>query len=275
MSATSATPSTTTSDYPMIPSVPLKEMNAAMLSFELTRETDRLFADEPQQHEMVISAAMLATHLHRDQTRFVRDNFPRVPYIEHPLRVALRLIRGGATDAELVAAALLHDTVEDCVKEIVETYALGLDLRLGGSHAIDQSTALSWISRTYSPAVSFTVMWVTNVEGGSYLGHLQELASHGVKTLAPLLVKASDLVDNAGSLIYQFGTVPLSFIIKMLRKYVPAVTIVNEALRAIQLESPDSRDDVDSAIVALTLLSNQLEEVARLVADALEAEDAD
>jgi (p)ppGpp synthase/HD superfamily hydrolase len=65
----------------------------------------------------------MASFLHRKQTRFVRGDLPRVPYIEHPLRVALRLVRWGVPDAELIAAALLHDVVEDCSTELLEASA--------------------------------------------------------------------------------------------------------------------------------------------------------
>lgn len=59
----------------------------------------------------------MARFLHRKQTRFVCGGPPGVPYIEHPLRVARRLIPWGIRDAELIAAALLHDVAEDCAEE--------------------------------------------------------------------------------------------------------------------------------------------------------------
>ncbi len=48
---------------------------------------------------------------HSGQTRKGRAG---EPYINHPIDVADTLVRvGGVTDAEVLAAALLHDTVED------------------------------------------------------------------------------------------------------------------------------------------------------------------
>jgi guanosine-3',5'-bis(diphosphate) 3'-pyrophosphohydrolase len=59
----------------------------------------------PWQH-----AAALAARAHRDQLR--RDG--RTPYFSHPARVALTVAAVfGCTDATVLAAALLHDVIED------------------------------------------------------------------------------------------------------------------------------------------------------------------
>ena len=56
------------------------------------------------------SAAAFAAHAHRHQTR--RDG--RTPYIAHPARVALIVaVEFGFTDETVLAAALLHDVLED------------------------------------------------------------------------------------------------------------------------------------------------------------------
>lgn len=60
---------------------------------------------------LVLEAADFAARRHRGQTR--KDE-ARSPYINHPLRVAHLLSQvGEVRDAEVLAAALLHDTVED------------------------------------------------------------------------------------------------------------------------------------------------------------------
>ena len=61
--------------------------------------------------ELVLRAADFAARMHRGQER--KDE-ARSPYINHPVRVAALLAEVGAVDdAEVLAAALLHDTVED------------------------------------------------------------------------------------------------------------------------------------------------------------------
>lgn len=62
-------------------------------------------------YELVLRAADFAARKHRDQRR--KDQ-RESPYINHPIAVA-RLICdvGGVDDPEVLAAALLHDTLED------------------------------------------------------------------------------------------------------------------------------------------------------------------
>jgi GTP diphosphokinase / guanosine-3',5'-bis(diphosphate) 3'-diphosphatase len=60
---------------------------------------------------MILSAASFAAHKHRDQRRKGAD---AAPYINHPLAVANILWHeGGVRDGAVIAAALLHDTIED------------------------------------------------------------------------------------------------------------------------------------------------------------------
>jgi len=60
---------------------------------------------------LILRAASFAAERHRDQRR---KGVEETPYVNHPLAVARALCdEGGVTDAELLAAALLHDTIED------------------------------------------------------------------------------------------------------------------------------------------------------------------
>jgi (p)ppGpp synthase/HD superfamily hydrolase len=58
---------------------------------------------------LIDSALVFAARAHRHQTR----KSTNVPYIVHPVGVMLTLQQAGETDPELLAAALLHDTIED------------------------------------------------------------------------------------------------------------------------------------------------------------------
>ncbi|MBS0394072.1 MAG: bifunctional (p)ppGpp synthetase/guanosine-3',5'-bis(diphosphate) 3'-pyrophosphohydrolase [Proteobacteria bacterium] len=61
--------------------------------------------------ELVLLAAEFAARKHRSQRRKDRD---ATPYINHPLAVARLLWEEGAVhDPVVIAAALLHDTIED------------------------------------------------------------------------------------------------------------------------------------------------------------------
>jgi len=60
---------------------------------------------------VVLRAAAFAAHKHRDQRR---KDARATPYINHPIALAEVLhTDGGVTDPEVLAAALLHDTIED------------------------------------------------------------------------------------------------------------------------------------------------------------------
>ena len=61
--------------------------------------------------EIVLRAAAFAAHKHRDQRR---KGVAATPYINHPIAVANVLAsEAGVTDPVILAAALLHDTIED------------------------------------------------------------------------------------------------------------------------------------------------------------------
>ncbi len=60
---------------------------------------------------LVLKALAFAAHKHRDQRRKDEE---ASPYINHPIALATLLWHeGGITDPVVLAAALLHDTIED------------------------------------------------------------------------------------------------------------------------------------------------------------------
>jgi (p)ppGpp synthase/HD superfamily hydrolase len=71
---------------------------------------------------LVESALAFAAQAHREQVR----KGSGIPYIVHPVGVMLLLMQAGEHDPELLAAALLHDTLEDAgVTEEVLRRAFG------------------------------------------------------------------------------------------------------------------------------------------------------
>ena len=63
-----------------------------------------------QAFDLVVRALTFATAMHRDQRR---KNAARTPYIEHPIEVMRILWDADVGDPVVLAAALLHDTLED------------------------------------------------------------------------------------------------------------------------------------------------------------------
>ena len=60
---------------------------------------------------LLLRALSFAAHKHRDQRR---KDAEASPYINHPIALAQVLAaEGGVSDIEVLAAALLHDTIED------------------------------------------------------------------------------------------------------------------------------------------------------------------
>lgn len=66
---------------------------------------------EQRDMTLVLKALAFAAHKHRDQRR---KDIVASPYINHPIQLADVLCNeGGITDSEVLAAAILHDTIED------------------------------------------------------------------------------------------------------------------------------------------------------------------
>lgn len=60
---------------------------------------------------LIFRALDFAARKHKDQRR---KNIEETPYINHPIEVAEILVRvGGVYDTNTIAAAILHDTLED------------------------------------------------------------------------------------------------------------------------------------------------------------------
>lgn len=73
---------------------------------------------------LILKAVQFAAEKHRDQRRKDAD---ASPYINHPIALANVLANeGSVTDAEVLCAALLHDTIED-----TETSAEELRMQFG------------------------------------------------------------------------------------------------------------------------------------------------
>ncbi len=92
---------------------------------------------------LVLKAAQFAAHKHRDQRR---KDASASPYINHPLALASTLLEEGMVeDAIVLAAALLHDTIEDTETDYDE-----LRGRFGDEVAeiVAEVTDTKWLKKT-------------------------------------------------------------------------------------------------------------------------------
>lgn len=196
--------------------LPLKDMDAATL----------VFAIESAVHELAIPGETLrlamevATLAHLDQFRKNGIKSDEDPYIVHPLRNVLRLLRYGCSDVEILSATALHDTVEDRPHAVIAL--------LGGQTADDMSAseaqerASTLIASRFGHRISELVEAVTNPIDYPCDNTTAGYQDHVIRAIADpavFLVKFSDFVDNAGSVKYLNGTDRL----RLVTKYEPLV----------------------------------------------------
>lgn len=125
---------------------------------------------------LLLRAASFAAHKHRDQRRKDAD---ASPYINHPLTVATVLREGGGVeDVAVIAAALLHDTIED-----TDTTYAELRGRFGDEIAeiVAEVTDIKWLKKTSRKRLQVSKA---------------ARASHGAK-----LVKLADKISNLRDIV--------------------------------------------------------------------------
>jgi hypothetical protein len=143
----------------------------------------------PASDQLRLTAALeLAAHLHRDDRR------TREPYLNHLLRVAIRIMSHyGVTDIDVIVAALLHDAVEDHPDE------------LGG----DTEAALAELARRFNPRVADLVRAVTNPEYDPGRDRYEQYRAHVAESLDhhpwARVIKVSDFTDNGVGVIHSTG----------------------------------------------------------------------
>jgi hypothetical protein len=161
-------------------------------------------------------ALALASRLHAGDRR------QNEPYINHPLRVAIRIMSHyGIGDPDVVAAALLHDSVEDHAAELAPD----------GTSPPDQgAAALAVLAGRFGSRVAALVAAVTNPAYEPGRDRNEQYREHVAASLdaSPWarVIKASDFTDNGAGLIHTTGPrVP-----QLARKYAPLVPVLRELI---------------------------------------------
>ena len=164
--------------------------------------------------ERVEEALDLASDLHRDDRRV------REPYVNHLLRVAIRIIcYYGVVSSDVIIAALLHDAVEDHPDQLA-----------GGRTGPTQVAALAEIEARFGAPVSDLVAAVTNPEPDPNYDRHEQYREHVAASLdrSPWarVIKLSDFTDNGVGILYTTGPkVPA-----LARKYRPLTDIYRELI---------------------------------------------
>ncbi len=133
-------------------------------------------------------ALVFASEIHRHQTR--KGN--GVPYITHLLAVASIVGTYGGSETQVIGG-LLHDAIEDCVREIPDI-AAQIHGRFGGE-------VLAIVQACSDTEEDPKPPWRARKE--AYLAHLAEAAPE-----APyLLVSLADKVHNASSIVQDYRVI--------------------------------------------------------------------
>ena len=175
--------------------------------------------------EKVGQALELAARVH------AADRRQTEPYLNHPLRVALRIIcHYDVRDTGIICAALLHDAVEDHAA----------DLAAGGRPA-----ALAALAGRFGPDVAALVEAVTNPDDADGEATDERYRAHVAAALEDSprarVIKVSDFTDNGVGLHYTSG--PKA--VRLARKYAPLVPVLTDLVtRPDTPLSPGARERI-------------------------------
>jgi (p)ppGpp synthase/HD superfamily hydrolase len=180
----------------------------------------------PADRDRVQQALTLASLLH------AADRRQRGPYMNHLLRVAIRVISHyRAADPDLACAALLHDAVEDHASNL--------------AHGGGQPEALAALAAQFGDRVADLVAAVTNPPFEPGRDAHQQYREHVTDSLAACpqarVIKISDFTDNAVGLIHTTGPK----LRRLAGKYAPLVPVLRELINR-----PDTDADVKGQITA-------------------------
>lgn len=126
-------------------------------------------------HELELKALEFATAAHRGQQR----KYTGEPYIDHPIAVA-EIVRNVAHSSVMVAAAYLHDVIEDC----------GIESQ--------------WLLSMFPSEVVDLVVWLTDVSipSDGNRGVRKEIDREHIAH-APaeaMTIKLADIIDNTATI---------------------------------------------------------------------------
>jgi hypothetical protein len=188
----------------------------------------------PDRHRLE-DALELAARLHADDRR------QREPYLNHLLRVAIRILSHyGVHDADIGCAGLLHDTVEDHAREIAP----------GGG----QQEALAVLRTRFGPRIATLVEAVTNPDTEAGPDPHQRYRDHVTASLQAhpwaRVIKASDFTDNGVGLMHTTGPM----LARLAAKYAPLVPALQELI---------SRPDTPLSPAAKARILAQLSDAAQ------------
>ncbi|WP_097319758.1 HD domain-containing protein [Paractinoplanes atraurantiacus] len=145
------------------------------------------------ERERLVEALDLAAKLHANDRRV------REPYLNHLLRVAIRIIKYyGVRDVDVLTAALLHDAVEDHPAELAG--------RSAGTYQELTDAAIAELARRFGPRTAELVRSVTNPEYDRDRDRHEQYRQHVADSLErdpwARVIKVSDFTDNGVGVVH-------------------------------------------------------------------------
>ncbi|WP_433040117.1 HD domain-containing protein [Dactylosporangium sp. CS-033363] len=165
----------------------------------------------PPDRDRLAAALELAGELHREDRRV------REPYVNHLLRVAIRIMHHyEVSDVDVIVAAVLHDTVEDHPDELADK---------------DDATieeAVAELAKRFGDRVARLVAAVTNPEYDPSYDKHEQYREHVRTSLDgepwARVIKLSDFTDNGVGVIHTTGPK----VERLATKYRPMVPVLRE-----------------------------------------------
>lgn len=241
---------------------PLKEMDAPRIATTIIGAAEKLGFNE----ERMRSCILLAADLHKTDLRQSRKGSSgSQPYIEHPLRNTLRLIRWGVKDEPTLLAGVLHDTVEDHPFEMAEK----MGVKTEDEHEA-RAAAFKYIEQEFGAETRVLVEGMSNPiienkytpaaeKNKRYANHVED----AIKNPKVLANKTSDFTDNAVGLYHNRATMNAVGLRKRATKYRPVVDILEaEWKKGIVLGNlPTTQEGAEHAMRQLQLGRERLDKL--------------
>ncbi|MFD1084687.1 HD domain-containing protein [Micromonospora andamanensis] len=228
------------------------------------RERFRLEVEgfETTERQRLGEALELAAWLHRDDRR------SREPYVNHLLRVAIRMMHHyQVRDVDVIVAGLLHDAVEDHPAELVGDGDLGGDEDLNGGGELGEEltdAALGVLAERFGSRVARLVAAVTNPPWDPERDRYEQYREHVAASLErepwARVIKVSDFTDNGVGVIHSVGPKVES----SARKYRPLVPVYRDLVTRTDtpLSEPVKRHILDQLDLAEQRFSAILDQPA-------------
>jgi hypothetical protein len=221
----------------------------------------------PEQDQRRLNQALdLAARLHAGDRR------EREPYVNHLLRVAIRIMSHyGVHDPDVITAALLHDAVEDHPAELAAGFppadslpaASASDGSTAAAASGGQRAALAAVAAEFGPRVAELVAAVTNPPWAPDRDAYEQYREHVADSLRrnpwARVIKASDFTDNGVGLIHTTGP----RVRTLAGKYAPLVPILRQLI-----ELPDTPLDAPAKQEILAHLDRAADRFAAVLPSA-------